>query len=400
MNSGLWKPTSEADILSGVANGTIKESHFLEVKEEARNETIAQTLASLAIDGGLFILGIAEVSENGRKRFEPKPTSLRGLAERIDQIARNSIDPPLVVRSSAISVDGDRERGFFLVEVAASPLAPHMVGGKYYARNEASKTVLSDAEVRRYHHLQEQQGNLAERLLDREEERDYLTPSQRRFGHLYLVAQPLAPIAGPALAHLLDDDGAFRRLLLNVPPRNFHAEPEPFAASIREHRSGGIAMVSPEASGGGRRLSDVVGQAAAERGLLDIELSHEGGLRVTTGFGTTDRAPLGSVRDRLYVSYAMYLVAWVGNIVEATGYGGSWGLGLRGVGLKGLGPEAKERGFPFPFGAMDEDRYSRTCIVSRLDIEERPKMIALKLVGDLVRVLGTIDIYKLDDVSA
>lgn len=398
MNVNLWKPGSEADIRSGIANGTIRETHHMEVKEDARrNETIAQTLASLAIDGGLFILGIAEVSEDGRKKFELKPLLLDGLRERVDQIARNAIDPPLSVRSWPIVVSADDESGCLVVEVQASPLAPHMVGGKYYGRNEASKTTLSDAEVRRFHHQQEQQAGLAERLLDREEARDYLTPRQRHFGHLYLVAEPLAPIARPAVANLLEGDGEFRRLLRTAPPLKFAADPAPLSASVLMHRVNGLALVSPQASGSGRRLSGQFSQVEAERGLLDIELSNSGGLQVTVGFGTTDKAPTGSIRDRLHATYAVNLVGWVREIANVTGYGGPWTLGLRGTGLKGLGPEAQENGWPGSWGAMDEDTYTRTCVVSHLELAEEPKTVTLRLVGDLLRVLGTISGYELEE---
>jgi hypothetical protein len=68
----MWQPASEAHIVEGIRSGALSESHYVEVKEQARNEQIAQTLASFAIDGGMFIIGIAEVKEgNGSKRPFP-----------------------------------------------------------------------------------------------------------------------------------------------------------------------------------------------------------------------------------------------------------------------------------------------------------------------------------------
>jgi hypothetical protein len=85
-----------------------------------------------------------------------------------------------------------------IVEVPPSPLAPHMVDGKYHGRGDTVKHVLSDAEVERMH---------AEELIDREIARDpfkdALAVVSAEGGHprardagvcLYVVARP---IAGP-----------------------------------------------------------------------------------------------------------------------------------------------------------------------------------------------------------
>jgi hypothetical protein len=78
--------------------GKLDETHWLELKREipttkGSNAELARDLASLAVDGGLLIIGIEEV-DLGRVGAIVG-TDLAGLAERVDAIARSRVDPPL-----------------------------------------------------------------------------------------------------------------------------------------------------------------------------------------------------------------------------------------------------------------------------------------------------------------
>ncbi|SDC95930.1 Putative DNA-binding domain-containing protein [Glycomyces harbinensis] len=148
-----WIPTSEAALQQAIANGTFEENHHVEAKREfatgsAKNKEMARDLAGLAIDGGVLIIGVAELKDIQSWRCEPLP--LQGLGERIEQVVQQLIHSPLPVRARTFPAAGDPTLGYVAVEVPASPQAPHMVDNIYYARGEKTKRRLGDAEVRTY----------------------------------------------------------------------------------------------------------------------------------------------------------------------------------------------------------------------------------------------------------
>jgi hypothetical protein len=252
--ANFWQPSTEADIVDGIRSGAIFESHYIEVKEQARNEQIAQTLASYAIDGGMFIIGIAEVKDgNGSKRLVPKPMSIEGMLERIDGIARNAIEPPLPVTTRLIEVEDGG--GFVVVTVQPSPVAPHVTGNKYFGRGDASKHALSDAEVLRYHQRRQEQADLAMKLLDDAEMSDYVPSTEREHGHIYLVAEPLMPVNSTLVDQFLDDESALVNFVASGHNRckanlvSFYPTPQ-YATRIK-HRDLGVSILNADA----RRLA-------------------------------------------------------------------------------------------------------------------------------------------------
>jgi len=110
------------------------------------NAELARDLASLAVDGGLLLIGVDE-DDLGRAK-DIVGTALAGLPERIDSIARSRVDPPLVVLSHPAIEDPDRPGvGRLLVEVPPSARAPHLVDHIYYGRGDGAKTRFFDVQV-------------------------------------------------------------------------------------------------------------------------------------------------------------------------------------------------------------------------------------------------------------
>lgn len=388
-----WTPQTEQDITNGIQTGTIRETHHMEVKATARNEAIAITLASLAIDGGTFILGIEEILEDGgRKRFSLKPLELAGAPERVDSIARNSIDPPIAVHSLEIPSETDPALGYLVIDVDPSPVAPHMANGSYYGRGESSRHKLSDGEVLRYHQLRRNQEDLGSRLLDLEEARDYLTPEQSRQGHLYLVAEPLGRIPATGLQFLRKPWEV--REIIRSGSGNLGSDPglHPTEASSVRERDAGTAFITEQADGPGRTPNAArYPQGSWEAGLLDIEVQQGGGIRV---YLSTATAPHQDgeylVRDGVIVTYARHLIAWLTDMAPKTGYNGHWALGLRANRLRGHRSNFRTNLARYgTAGTLDTNRYSRTTVASTRDIQDRPEAVAAALVGDLLRVLGT-----------
>ncbi|MGR0160786.1 AlbA family DNA-binding domain-containing protein [Paenarthrobacter nitroguajacolicus] len=397
--STLWKPTTEQDIKNGIARGVLRETHYIEVKATARNEQIAQTLASFAIDGGLFIIGIAEETDGrGNKRLTPKPCQLEGELERVDGIARNSIEPPLPVRTTLIPLEEDAASGYVVISVAASPLAPHMASGKYYGRGDASRHSLSDAEVLRHHERRQRQAELGTQLLDEAEDKDYLAPEQRKQGHIYLVAEPLLPVGSTAKAAFLDDENAIKKLLRSGGDKcqNNLTDlfPTPLDAFHIMQRASSISVVTRDATGPGRSLDE----DGTESGLLDIELTHSGGMRILLGRGTEQvgYSEEFAVVEGLAVAYTQRLVFWVARLAETYSYQSTWTLGLRMNGIRGLRSYtgATDPRLSRAHGSMERDEYSRVCTVASAEIHESPETVVSSLVGRLLKVLGVTAAYK------
>ncbi|MFJ5976750.1 AlbA family DNA-binding domain-containing protein [Pseudarthrobacter oxydans] len=387
----MWQPDSEADIVEGIRSGALSESHYVEVKEQARNEQIAQTLASFAIDGGMFIIGIAEVKEGNGKRLAPKPLAVEGMIERIDGISRNTIEPPLPVTTRVIQVsDGT---GFVVVTVPPSPLAPHMAGNKYYGRGDASKHALSDAEVLRHHQRRQEQVDLGMRLLDIAEASDPIPLSERECGHIYLIAEPLMPVNGTLVEQLLDDKEALIKFLVSghnkCRPNLVDFYPTPQYATTIKHRELGVSMMNRDADGATQAPRP---PGYDEKGILDVQLLESGGIRILIGRGTTRWTPEESIIcDGLAVAYAQRLTFWTSTLSERYGYRSLWTIGLRINGVKGLRSHMTLDDWSSfePPRTMPSDVYSRAITVSADALESSPEDAVESLVGRLLKMLGT-----------
>jgi hypothetical protein len=136
--AGRWLPESEGDLRAALVSGVLSEGHFFDAKQELApmakgSRRLAEDVASFAVDGGLIVAGVAEDKATGN--FELRPVPLAGLAERVDQIARSVVDPPLQVWCVDVPAEVGGGLGYLLITVPASALAPHMVDGKYRGRH-------------------------------------------------------------------------------------------------------------------------------------------------------------------------------------------------------------------------------------------------------------------------
>lgn len=411
-----WRPKGEDEIRSAVELGLIAESHHIDGKREtghsagARKET-ARDLASFALDAGALLIGVEEDKDAGRFSLAPQP--LNGVVEKIEQIAAMAIEPPLPVVPVAIPSDADPTVGYLLVHVPPSPAAPHMVDGRYYGRGERTRRVLSDAEVLRLHARRESLEAQGARLLDAEINRDPVQEDARALGHLYLVAQPIA--GPPRLAHgFVRGEHQPIYEFVHHAPLTLHSEqiaqyaPTPDSASVRSHRSNGVALCSHKLSGRGRTLAVYNGAPATDDGrLLDIELRDDGGIRILAGRMTAmapsnyGDAPTSVIMDGLAVAFTRRLINWAVSIGERTGWHGMWLLGLHGDGLRGLESylvhESMRRGHGPTF---DVDDYREVTKASHLEMAQRPGTVAYRLVGRMVETLGTINRFEKDLADA
>lgn len=160
-----WNPRTEAEIRAALEARDVSESKVLDMKavigdKDSQRKETAKDLAPFAVDGGALLIGVVEHKDT--RTFEAVPIALHELIERIEQIAANRVDPPLVVRPREIP-SSEEGIGYVWVDIPASPDAPHMVDGRYYGRGERTNRILSDADVLRLH---QQRRNDRERALE------------------------------------------------------------------------------------------------------------------------------------------------------------------------------------------------------------------------------------------
>ena len=94
---------AEAD--ADASAGHVYGHHYLELKSEytsAKNDELAGDLAALANDSGLLVVGVARDRTIGRS-IGLTPFGLMGFVERVERMARMSLDPPLNVECTTLA---------------------------------------------------------------------------------------------------------------------------------------------------------------------------------------------------------------------------------------------------------------------------------------------------------
>lgn len=388
-----WTPSSEDDINAAIANQTLGESHYLDCKREIKggsgaNKELARDLASFAPDSGGLLIGVEE--DKAARGWSLYPVPLAGLAERIEQVAQQTVDPPLFVIPHVIPTPNDSTLGYVFVEVPGSAVAPHMVDGIYYGRGDSTRARMSDAEVLRYHSRRTALEDVGERLLDEEIRREPVPEPHRKNGHMYLVAQPVTGHASIAQTFVRGRNGPLLELLREadavVPAAIRQYAPAPDFASEHSRRAAGSAMSSYGLSTGRAWSAE-----SREDSLIDIEFREDGGIRVLVGRMTAYWAErqVGIINDGLAVAYALRLSAWAARLGDQVGYRGAWVLGFHGSALQGLLSSIKHERIWGDSQAYDAESYRAVTTAPHIEMVEKPGLVAERLVGRLVRGLGS-----------
>lgn len=214
-----WRPTSFMQAQADIDRG-ISENHYLEFKRDSYALTdggtreLAKDLAAMAVDCGVIVVGVDENKETGRA-LGLSPVPIKGFAERVDQIAHQRLDPPLHVEiHDPLPDPDDPARGVFVIVIPASPVAPHMVDGRYYGRGERGVRVLPDAEVLRLHQLRaHEQDNFLATLGATAKNMYNMVPVTR--GRQVLLAQLSSLSRRPVLRRVFSSRKEWEKLLEN-----------------------------------------------------------------------------------------------------------------------------------------------------------------------------------------
>ena len=389
MDTPQWLPRTVDELRGAAESGAFTERHYCDIKRvldkgEKGNRSLAIDLAAFAIDGGVVVVGLDE----GQSPPALSPNLIRGAKERIDQVARSRIDPPLAVTVHEIAAD-DAGQGFLVIVVPASPAAPHMVEGRYRGRSDTTNTILSDPEVRRVRALRAEALRSIHQVLKGEIDRDPVPQEAREQAHLFVVAQPA--YADPEmLQRALGSTWRewIAQEVLNVPRLDQEWSPDFREVQHRVHRSpDGWTATSLQP---GR----VTGDAVRENHLLDLEIREDGGVRLFCGRASDTFARSHGSEGRkvilevIVAGLAIRVVRAARLVSEKGGYVGNWDLGLAITGIRHTYSYAVASTIladPLPYAA---DSYVQTTSATFAELMADPDAIVERLFGRLNRGLA------------
>lgn len=399
-DKGHWGPATWSDVVEAAAGGLLDESHWVDLKQELPvgkatvNTDLAKDLASLAVDGGLLVIGIEDHHSHAGAVCG---VELAGLADRVDQIARDKVRSSLVVRSVEVP-DPDRPgHGCLLVHVPPSALAPHMVDYVYYGRGDRANHRLSDEQVRgiladRARGQRDILADLRQMTCD-----DPIAEEDRKNGHLYLLAHPdTAP--GDALVDFLgrhDAQQVVHEMLQQIRAARGGSSIEPDLKNppYQVTRAEGHAFTTVHHN-----------QAPYEYSMIDLLVREDGGIRLTCGRGTDLHRPntfpvsdpIKIVVPAMVRGLSHSFVAFAGQLADQhAAYQGQWHLGIRMDRLRGaLASDKVEDDFRNAGHPYTRDDYERVTTATTEQLVNTPEAVADQLVMPLLRGLGVAARYS------
>jgi Schlafen, AlbA_2 len=383
-----WMPTSLDDVVSAAAAGSLDETHWVELKKaipatsKEANLELARDLASLGADGGLLVIGVDD--DGGRAGDVVGTGDLSRLRDRIDQVARSRVHPPLPVSTTVIldSSDPTGDRGCLLVSVPASPDAPHMADHHYWGRGDTGKRKLGDLEVRRY---------FAERRLREEQAAARMAawirspsvrPNASSGGRAYAVAAPRGGRLDQLLDLLYRGDGTL--------PSAIQAAAD--AVSARARAGFPISMATRYYRGNrheGYTTDDRENPGSIdERELVVVEMHEDGAVHVLHGQVTTEHSSSGRIIQVSIVGeVVLQTLLLATHLGGQSGYYGQWDVGVhvthtRGASDSQLAVHGGVKGASWP-----EDTYEQIATVTSEELMAHPERVAHRLLLPLARVL-------------
>lgn len=385
---GAWPPSTEAALETAAKDRHLVETHVLELKRElppgsdSANKELARDLASLAIDGGLLIIGVDE-----DKNYALTPVPLDGLAERVEQVAGSRIDEPLPI-AGFITIESAAQpsEGYLIVRVPASPRAPHMVENRYWGRGDKTKHMLSDAQVERLIALRSRWAVNAEQALTEWIAVDPIAPDKRQRAHLFVVANPVPPREKLMLPVL---GGSYPNPFRDLVVATRH-QGGAFAPDMTTH----LSNFSTTAEGWawksyavfGQREEGVDAERERETGALIVEICENGQLRLMCGRATEDFNGKRVIIDDLCLGLTARMVSLAAGVSHAAGFLGSWDFGVGVTMLRGAVSHLRSTwGFAGP--PYTANNYTASTRAALAEIEAGTGPVVERLLGRLFRAV-------------
>ncbi|WP_103529548.1 helix-turn-helix domain-containing protein [Streptomyces sp. SM12] len=398
-----WTPRTEVELQAAIDNRTLEESAYLDFKRELphgskANRGIARDIAAFALNGGALVVGVDEDKPTGTFALAPQP--LNGLAERIEQIAGTVPDPPVHIRTEAIPAAGPDGAGYLIVHIPPSPDAPHMVEGLYPARGDKTNSHLTDAQVSELHLRRRATSETALTWLRTEMATDPLRDVSDQ-SHLYLVARPTS-VRRDACLPLTSDPARLTEILKAavtdqvlkalVEGRSYEPDMTDLLRASVQRRAGGVARVTSGLRSD--RSYDSDARDGAER-TLELQLHENGELTMLmTRLSTPGRVRGEQVlHDEGAVRLTHQLLALVRQVADEISYRGSWALAAGASELRGRRVEVTETGYPGQH-RYSADNYEESTLATHIELHDGAGRIARRLLGPLLRSLGTESSYR------
>lgn len=325
-----WYPSSFQDVVAAAAGGLLDETQWVELKlaippgNKESNLELARDLASLAPAGGALIVGI---KDDNSKAGEVRGVELAGLRDRVAQVARTRIDPPLLVRPEELQDPARPGYGCLLVIVPPSAQAPHMVDHMYWGRADRGKTKLSDQQVQDLRDLRRAQEADMPVLL-RELAAGSRLAGLRETGHLHVLAHPITG-ASEALGTYLSASDASRTvvgLMTSLVARLVGRQYVPHPANA----------IFPARQADGLRLSSLhPDDLIAEKHLLDLTIGLDGSVALSssdiarTAPSRGNASPRRAVVVEAVLGLTQHTAMLAGELADTvSGYQGYWQVGV------------------------------------------------------------------------
>ncbi|WP_051155025.1 AlbA family DNA-binding domain-containing protein [Mycobacterium marinum] len=380
-----WRPTTLAEVETAINNGLVEENHFLDLKREltraaSATRDIAKDIAAFSIDGGLILIGVDEGPP-----VSVTPVALDGLAERVEQIGLMAVSEPVSVSTNLLRTANDPDFGVLAVSVPASPRAPHMADGRYYARGDKTNVVLSDQEVFRYH--QRRVETRSDLVADAFSILDRTAPGYEPL--VAVVAEPLSSTTDflEGLSAHPDWDGEVRELVRSSLTNRQNSYTPSLAVPLRtQRRPNAVALTtSAEAIGSGRdRTAEV---AFYESGQV-VLISERAAL--TTGFPNVSPRPpdVKVVLDALIVGNVELVVRLTARVAKKYGYYGAWQIAFVATGLDGATSSKTVDQWGDSGPIYTDPTYGRATEATFNELDAEPNKVTARLVLRLLRSLG------------
>lgn len=233
------------------------------------------------------------------------------------------------------------------------------------------------------------------RLLDEEEQRDYLPSDHERSGRIYLIAHPITGRHDQALAFVRGDAADLQRrvsgLDANIPAVVRHDPPNLTHAQSPKRRSKGTSLVSYVAGGPGR-TPDERYQSSGGEDLLDVELREDGGVRILASHEVITQVMRGDtltyVADGLAAAWTLRLALIAALLAGESGYRGSWLLGIRMTKIRGL-TSSSFYNSSGQRATYDAEKFQEWTTASTIEVAASPGQVAARLTARLHRALGS-----------
>jgi hypothetical protein len=376
---------TEADLSDALESGALGEGDHLDFKRQLTagdrgTKDTAIDLASFAIEGGTIVVGVTP----GRPP-DLAPVPLEGQRERVEQIARNRIDPPLRVEVTEIPTEDSPDLGYLVLNVPASPQAPHAVDRVFRGRHGTTNVQLTAAEVRAIHERQRVDRAAIADEMAAFSARDPFPPDRQALGRLYLIARPLTPApqmlersVGSRWAQWTEENVRNGRGITRGFSPDFGE-----AWQVRRMPDGWIAsrFETPHRAGEGDHENHGIEVSFAEDGTIRVFCS-----RPTDHFSGDRYVALEAV----ILGLAWRVVRLAAAVSRDTGYAGEWQIAILVTRLKdavslfltqNLIIGARD---PMPY---PDDRYERSWRGSTIDLADEATVVDA-LVGGLNRTLN------------